>query len=132
VTIRLLLALGVVAAAFLAYALWTRPPRRLSRLDLASLGLGGPAIVQFSTRSCGPCRTARPHLERAAARMGLAFLQVDVGERPEVARRYGIRRVPTIAVAGPTGRVLRVWSGLPGQGELAAVTARAVDPTRAE
>ena len=129
-TTRVLIAVGVILLAFFAYALWTRPPRRLTRLDPGLLGLAGPAIVQFSTPSCGPCRSARPHLERAAQRAGMAFVQVDVAARPEVARRYGIRRVPTIAVAERTGRVLRAWTGLPHQGELAAVAARAVGLTQ--
>jgi hypothetical protein len=37
---------------------------------------------------------------------------VDIGERPEVARAFGIRRVPTIALTGPGGRVVGVWTGL--------------------
>jgi thiol-disulfide isomerase/thioredoxin len=120
-TVRLLIAATVVGSAFLAYTLWVRPPRRLTRLDLGWLGLAGPAIVQFSTPSCGPCRTARPHLEEAARRAGAAFGQVDVAARPEVARRYGIRRVPTIVVAGRSGRVLGAWTRLPDPSELHAL-----------
>jgi hypothetical protein len=48
----------------------------------------------------------------------VGFVQVDVGERPEVARRYGIRTLPTIVVAGPGGEVVGTWTRLPGDGAL--------------
>lgn len=122
---RLLIAAAVVGTAFLAYTAWVRPPRRLTRVDLGWLGLSGPAIVQFSTPSCGPCRTARPRLEEAARQAGTAFGQVDVAARPDVARRYGIRRVPTIVVTGRSGRVLGAWTRLPDPQELHSVAAAA-------
>ena len=50
---------------------------------------------------------------------------MDVGERPEVARRYGIRTVPTIVVAERTGRVLGKWTALPADGEIGRAAARA-------
>jgi thioredoxin-like negative regulator of GroEL len=128
----MLLRAGLAAAALallvLAVWLWRRPPRRLVRadfLDLAALNLRGPAIVQFSTRACAPCRAATPHLERAARQTELAYAQVDVGDRPEVARAYGIRTVPTIAVAGSDGRLHGVWTALPPAAELAAAARRA-------
>jgi hypothetical protein len=61
---------------------------------------------------------AVPYLEAAADRTGVAFRQIDVGDRPDVARRFGIRTVPTIALTGRGGRVLRVWTEVPDQGEL--------------
>jgi thiol-disulfide isomerase/thioredoxin len=132
----MLLRVGLAAAAFallaLAVWLWRRPPRRLVRadiLDLGALDLRGPAIVQFGTRTCAPCRAATPHLERAAREAELAYAQVDVGDRPEVARAYGIRTVPTIAVAGSDGRVHGVWTALPPAAELAAAARRAREAT---
>lgn len=123
---RLAIAAGVFVSVAVAYALWKRPPgRRLQRLDLRDLGVYGPAVVQFSTRYCAPCKTARPHLIAAAERAGVTYAQVDVGERPEVARRYGIRTVPTIVVAERSGRVLGKWTALPADGEIARTAARA-------
>ena len=111
-TLRLILALAVFAAVGLAVMAWRRPPRRLGSASLASLGIREPAIVQFTTATCAPCKVAAPQLRATAASASIPYHQVDVGERPEVARAFGIRRVPTIAVTGPGGRVVGVWTGL--------------------
>ena len=111
-TLRLLLALSVFAVVGLGYLAWRRPPRRLGSSSLASIGIREPAVVQFTTATCAPCKVAAPQLRATADRAGVPYHQVDVGERPDVARTYGIRRVPTIAVTGPGGRVLGVWTGL--------------------
>jgi thioredoxin-like negative regulator of GroEL len=71
-------------------------------------------VVQFTSDLCGPCKAAAPRLAEAADRGGVQFAQVDVADRPEVARRYGIRTLPTIVVAGPGGEVVGAWTALPG------------------
>ena len=109
-----------------AYVLWKRPPRRLVALDLEELGVEGPALVQFTTRYCAPCRAARPELEAAAGRASIRYTQIDVGERPEVARRYGVRTVPTIVVAARSGRVHGKWTAMPAAAEISAAAIRAV------
>ena len=106
---------------------WRRPPARLRRLDLGALGLGGPAIVQFTSPTCGPCKAAAPRLADAAGRAGMEFAQVDVTERPDVSRRYGIRSLPTIVVAGQSGAVVSSWTALPGDGALDEAVRRAAD-----
>lgn len=123
--LRTALAVLVLLALYAAYRLWKLPPRRLRRLDLRELGLAGPVIVQFSTRSCSPCRAAAPRLQATAREAAVRYAQVDVGERPEIARRYGIRTVPTIAVVGRGGGVLEVWTSLPHNGELLEAARRA-------
>lgn len=121
--------LAIAAAAFvmisLAYLAWRRPPGRLIRLDLNDLGVEGPVIVQFTTRYCAPCRAARPELESLAEGADVRFTQIDVGERPDVARQYGVRTVPTIVVAARSGRVLGKWTALPANGEIAVAATRA-------
>jgi hypothetical protein len=123
--IAILVAVFVLVAA--AVLVWRRPPRRLDgrRLDLDDLGVTGPAIIQFKTRVCATCRAAAPVLHETAVDEAVRYAQVDVGERPEVARAYGIRTVPTIAVADRQGRVLGVWTGVPLNGEVAQAARRA-------
>ncbi len=123
---RLLLA-GLVFALVLGLVLaWRRPPRKLGSSSLAPLGIREPSIVQFTTAACGPCKVAAPHLRAAADRAEIPFHQIDVGERPDVARSYGIRRVPTIAVTGRGGRVVGVWTALSGEISEAALAAGSV------
>jgi thioredoxin 1 len=124
VILRLGIAAGILLLMTGAYVLWKRPPRRLGRLDLAGLGIRGPAVVQFTTETCAPCKAAAPRLQDAADRARVPFEQIDVGRRPEVARTYGIRTVPTIAVTGRNGRVTEVWTALPANGEVARAIRR--------
>jgi thiol-disulfide isomerase/thioredoxin len=125
VLLRLVMLAGVLGGLYAAWSAWRRPPSRLERLDLAALGVGGPAVVQFTSATCGPCKAAAPRLAAAAGRGGVAFTQVDVGERPDVARAYGIRTLPTIVVAGPGGRVTGSWTVLPSDGLLDEAVRRA-------
>jgi thiol-disulfide isomerase/thioredoxin len=123
--LRLLVAVAIVAAVALAYVMWRRPPRRLAKGTLASLGVRGPALVEFVTEGCPPCREVAPRLHAAADEARVPFLQIDVGAKPEVARTFGIRSVPTVAVTGAGGRVLDVWTAIPPDGEVAEAARRA-------
>ena len=123
--LRILEAVAFVAAVALAYVMWRPPPRRLVQGTLATLGVRGPALVEFVTEGCPPCRDAAPRLRDAAERVRVPFLQIDVGVKPEVARAYGIRSVPTVAVTGAGGRVLDVWTAIPPDGEVAEAARRA-------
>lgn len=123
--VRAAIVLAVVLAALALHRLWRRPPARLRRLDLTGLGIGGPAVVQFSTPYCAPCKRATPILEEAAREAEVPYAQVDLEEHPEAAWSYGIRSVPTIVVTGPGGRVRSVWTGLPSDGEVAEAARRA-------
>lgn len=132
VLLRAALAAIVLLAVYGAFRVWRLPPRRLRRvrrLDLEELGIAGPAILQFSTPACSPCRTVVPRLEATARKADVPYAQVDVGERPEVAERYGIRTVPTIAVVGRSGGVLGVWTSVPENGELLEAALRARLPS---
>lgn len=122
---RLAILAASIAALYVVWRLWRLPSSRLRRLDLQTLGVGGPAVVQFTTATCGPCKAAAPRLAEAAERAGVGFVQIDVGERPEVARRYGIRMVPTIVVADAGGEVLGAWTELPSDGVLEGAARRA-------
>ncbi len=121
---RLVIAVAVFAAVAAFFALWKRAPR-VARLDLADLGIAGPAIVQFTTPHCAPCKVNRPHLMAAAEATGVAYAQIDLDERPDVMRRYGVRTAPTIIVAASSGRVLGTWTKLPANGEIKDAAAEA-------
>jgi thioredoxin-like negative regulator of GroEL len=114
---RLLLVLGALGLAFGAWILWRRTPR-VSRMELGAIGTTGPAIVQFGTPDCGPCRRARPVLERLARDAGVEYVDVDLEERPDLASRYRIRAVPFVLVTGRDGVVFGRWTGVPPDDEV--------------
>lgn len=58
-----------------------------------------PVVVDFSAAWCGPCRLLAPVLERVAEgyRGRVNFLQVDVDGEPELAERFAVNSVTTLA-----------------------------------
>jgi len=58
-----------------------------------------PVVVDFWAPWCGPCRMVGPEIEKLAGRVGdsVKFVKVNVDEAQDVAVRYGIMSIPTIA-----------------------------------
>ncbi len=80
-------------------------PRRQDRLDTADLpGLdaAGTTYVQFTHPLCSECRD----WDRRLAERSEALVTLDVRERPDLARKYGIAIVPTVVAVGADGAVL--------------------------
>jgi hypothetical protein len=80
-------------------------PRRQSRIDLADLdGAAGSklAYVEFTHPLCADC----VEWERRLRDRPEPLVTVDVRERPELARKYGITIVPTVVAVGGDGSVL--------------------------
>ncbi|SHE52630.1 TlpA family protein disulfide reductase [Streptoalloteichus hindustanus] len=79
----------------------------------AALG-GGVTLVQLSSTFCAPCRHARVLLSDLAGRTeGLRHVEIDLTERPELARRLGVLRTPTTLALDAAGRELLRVSGVP-------------------
>ena len=110
VAIVLVLALGVAALKR-----WQK--RKASRArQLLSVGSGKISIVYFHSPSCGVCRISqKPILDSLLARVGASNLQlvpVDVTEKTDVAREWGVTTVPSTYVIDPAGEVAHVNNGL--------------------
>jgi thiol-disulfide isomerase/thioredoxin len=80
--------------------------RRIDRVDLGDLGAvtahaGLELVVEFTHPLCSACR----ELEQRLRGEGRNVVTVDVRERPELARKYGIALVPTAVAVGPDGAV---------------------------
>ena len=57
-----------------------------------------PVLVDCYTPGCGPCAAIAPVLDELAAELHgrLVVEKVDVAAQPDVARRFGVRGVPTL------------------------------------
>jgi hypothetical protein len=81
-------------------------PRNHSRLDPADLnGVAGAdsIFVEFTHPLCAECREWEQRLSSGSE----PLVTVDVRERPDLARKYGIAVVPTVLEVAGTGAVLR-------------------------
>ncbi len=81
--------------------------------DQVVLGSDRPVLVDFYSPSCPPCRQLMPRLDDLAGQYGdrALFVKVDVTQAGGLARRYGIRGVPTVMLFAP-GQEPRRWVGV--------------------
>jgi thiol-disulfide isomerase/thioredoxin len=71
-------------------------------------------LVQVSTTFCAPCRHARAVLgQLAGSTAGLAHVELDVTNRPEVAVSLRVSRTPTTVAFAPDGTELLRVGGVP-------------------
>ncbi|MBA3688161.1 MAG: DUF4395 family protein [Chloroflexi bacterium] len=79
--------------------------RRLDRVELGDIGpieVGGGVVVAFSHPLCTDCLK----IEAALRAAGRRYVTIDVRDRPDLARKYGIALVPTVVEVGATGAVV--------------------------
>lgn len=84
--------------------------RDIDRVELAELGVpvgGGDVVVAFGHPLCTDCRSVLRDLEAGTER----YVSVDVRDRPDLARKYGVALVPTIVRVTADGRVLQQVAG---------------------
>ena len=63
------------------------------------IGRPGLTVVDFWASWCGPCIQMAPQFEKAAElRSDYHFAKVNVDEEPELAARYQVSSIPTLAV----------------------------------
>jgi len=86
-------------------------PRHFDRVELAEMSAAAPTdgelVVAFSHPLCTDCRELISELKADGRRM----LTVDVRERPDLARKYGIAVVPTVVALAADGRVTARLAG---------------------
>ncbi len=79
--------------------------REIDRIELADLGdtvPTGELLVAFSHPLCTECRS----IEAELASGSQPYVRVDVRDRPDLARKYGVALVPTVIRVARDGRVL--------------------------
>ncbi len=74
----------------------------------------GVTLVQLSTTFCAPCRHARALLAHLASRThGLHHAELDLTDRPDLARQLSVLRTPTTLAIDERGTELLRVGGVP-------------------
>ena len=101
-----------------------------ARLVVTAAEVGGSlgrhaTLLQVSTTFCQPCRLARRVLGEVAAGLpGVAHVEVDAQEHPDLVRRLDVTRAPTIFVLDGHGRVTQRAQGVPTKAQVLAALDR--------
>jgi thioredoxin 1 len=86
-----------------------------------------PVLVDFWAEWCAPCLILAPVFEKLAEEYGdqIEFAKVNVDEVPELANRFAVRSIPTLALLRDGAVVERLVGARPYQ-ELAQLLERYV------
>jgi len=69
---------------------------KLNEEDFNEVKKDGVVLVDFYADWCGPCRMLSPVVEEVSSKLNLRTIKVNVDEREDIAREYGIMTIPTL------------------------------------
>ena len=78
-------------------------------------GLPASLVIDFWAEWCGPCRMMTPNFEMAASRLEprVRLGKVDTEAEPAIARRYGIRGIPSMVMIRKGREIDRTSGAMP-------------------
>jgi thioredoxin 1 len=112
--------LAVVIIGLCASAYWLLNQRLLIRarnnvFTLFNSLPSKPVLVYFTTPDCVPCKTVqRPAINRVSHLLGdgLAVVEIDATEHPDLAKAWGVMSVPTTFLLDADGEARYVNNGV--------------------
>jgi len=128
---------GIVLLAGVLGVAWTRRDGRARHVRRAAAvtgeelatGLGARVtFLQFSTGYCAPCTATHRMLAELSMRTaGAAHIDIDLADRPDLARRFGVLQAPTTLLLDADGVPRDRIAGAPRPVELRERVARILE-----
>jgi thioredoxin 1 len=87
--------------------------KTLEELDELMSEDGGPAILDFWSPSCGPCKAMAPAFEAVAGELAnepIRFVRINTASQAQLAEPFNIHSVPTLLFVND-GKILDVRVG---------------------
>ncbi len=84
-----------------------------SELERLMSDEGGPAIIDFWSPTCGPCKLMEPHFEAVAEELAdepIRFIKINTATQATLAQPFNIHSVPTLLLVN-NGEILDVRVG---------------------
>jgi len=99
--------IGLVAVATVLGLVWRASQGRVQtatgHIEGVELG-SGATLLQLSSEVCAPCRATARVLHTLHGD-GVHHVEVDIADRPDLARRYNILQTPTTLILDASGIV---------------------------
>lgn len=113
--------LAVVVALAGGYGRWRRRPFDPMRLPPLppEFPRDNATWVVFTTRYCATCEPVKERIARLDPTADM--VEIDVADRPDLARRYHVRTAPTVLFAAANGTIHARFVGNVPERELASV-----------
>ena len=86
-----------------------------ANFDSHALKSDVPLVIDFWAEWCGPCRMMTPNFEMAVPRLEprVRLGKLDTEAEPAIARRYGIRGIPSMVMIRKGREVARTSGAMP-------------------
>jgi thioredoxin 2 len=86
-----------------------------ANFDSHALKSDVPIVIDFWAEWCGPCRMMTPNFEMAVPRLEprVRLGKLDTEAEPAIARRYGIRGIPSMVMIRKGREVARTSGAMP-------------------
>ena len=86
-----------------------------ANFDSHALKSDVPLVIDFWAEWCGPCRMMTPNFEMAVPRLEprVRLGKLDTEAEPAIARRYGIRGIPSLVMIKKGREVARTSGAMP-------------------